>query len=643
MSVSQQYRLTGKLEGGELAELFRAERDGGGTAVVKLFHERTSVKAYARAIAEASHKLTGIAHPGISHVIDIGLVRRRLAIVREDSGRYSLGQALQRLNTKEVVITATLAMGLVIDLLDAVTEAHAAGVLHGAMTPGNVLLGAEGRPAICDFGALAALNSVPALKKNFAGRGRSTYRAPELAKGDAITVQSDVYSLGAMTYELLTLREAGSEGTQVSTRREAVPPPSRLDRRLNSRIDPIIMRALDPVPGRRYKTTVEFASSLREFLTANGGLPPREELKRFVDQLFPREMQMEPGGVMPFTDPFSLEGIEGADVDEIEDRSVVLTPRASFSGSLDDMPATPMPALATPDPDGLTPPAYDVERERSTDWHAPEGAMPATARSGAKEAINPDVLKRMRRIEDFEGVREKTDEKAHAEATDELPKLFKPELVAERAAPERAVPERSAPERSAPVTEPPHPAESQPVTMENSIVGDDGKRRRMITEERNLAKAEAARKRWVTIVAGSAFAALAFLAIGMWRWSAGEEVPQYVPPPVERQRTVRRPPPQAQPKPTPREREKDDDRPKVENCYAPKKSQPTGVLSVTATKAITVSIDDDMVCGSHSRILVNVGTRKIVVTDARTGEKQVSSTRIEQNKQIRLIPIFKNK
>jgi len=635
--VASAYRLTGRLEGGELAELYRAERDGGGTAVVKLFHEKTSVKAYARSIAEATHKLVGVTHPGIAHVVDIGLVKRRLAIVREDRGRYTLGQALQRLNTKEVVITSALAMALVIDLLDAVSDAHAAGVLHGAMTPGNVLLSAEGRPSVCDFGALAALNSVPALKKNFAGRGRSAYRAPELMKGEAITAQCDVYSLGAMTYELLTLREAAGEGTQVSTRREALPPPSRLDRRLNSRIDPVIMRALDPVPGRRYKSPVEFAASLREYVTANGGLPPREELKRFVDQLFPNDVQIVPSGAVPFAEAFTLEGIDGADVEDVEERSMVLTPRASFSASLEQFPAVAAAGAETeenPGPDGLTPPAYDPERERSTDWHAPAGAMPLTARSGPKESINPDVLKRVRHIEDFESSPRNEAVAPDKAETQELPKIF-PGKREEKAAVTEKAP-------VVPVPKQPREAESQPVSLENSIVLPDGKRRRMITEERNIARLEAARKRWIPIVAGSALAALAFLLLGTWKWSSGGAVQVYTPAVVERPRPPppRRPPPPVRPPPP--SKLADDDRPKVESCYTTKKGAPLGFLSVDSKKPVTVMIDGDAVCGSLSKIALPAGLRKIVVIDARTDEKYDAPTRIEAGKTTRLIPIFKN-
>jgi serine/threonine protein kinase len=160
--VSGEYRLTGRIETGELAELYKAVR-GRDPVVIKLFHPRTTDAGYARDMAETARVLGPLGHPGILHVLELGLVRQRLAVVREDVVGCSLGQALQRLNTKEVLLPAPLALWMIVELADLVQRAHEAKVVHGAITPGNVLLSKEGRLSVCDFGALQALNSVPAL------------------------------------------------------------------------------------------------------------------------------------------------------------------------------------------------------------------------------------------------------------------------------------------------------------------------------------------------------------------------------------------------------------------------------------------------------------------------------------------------
>ncbi|HYO70934.1 MAG TPA: protein kinase, partial [Archangium sp.] len=244
--MSTAYRLTGRIEAGDLAELYEAVQEPGGPRVIiKLFHPKTSDPRYATTLAGVYSVLNPLNPEGVVPVLDMGFVKQRLAVVREAVDGHTLGTALHRLNTKEVLLPPATALWLIIQLLESVERAHAAGGIHGSITPGNVLLSRGGLPSVCDFGALQALLAVPELKRAFAGRGRSAYRAPEVGRGEPPDVLSDIYSIGAIAYELLTLREAVIPDGGVSTRRAGLPPPSRLDRRLHARLDPIILRALE--------------------------------------------------------------------------------------------------------------------------------------------------------------------------------------------------------------------------------------------------------------------------------------------------------------------------------------------------------------------------------------------------------------
>jgi serine/threonine-protein kinase len=636
--MASEYRLTGRLEGGELAELYRAEKAGGTPVVVKLFHTRTTHAAYAREIADTHNRLLKLTNPGIAQVLDIGLVKNRLAIVREDRGRFTLGMALQRLNTKEIVITPALAMSLVIDLLEAVADAHGAGVIHGALTPGNVLLSDAGHASICDFGALAALNAAPALRKNFAGRGRSSYRAPEVAQGEGLSAQADIYSLGAMMYELLTLKEPSSGGPAVSVRREQLPPPSRIDRRLNSRVDPIVMRALDQSPGRRYKTAVEFVSSLRELLTYTGGMPARDELVKFTTQLFPNDVQiLEPSGNVPFESAFSLVSVDGASLEESDERSMVVAERQSFSGgTLDEMEAVRVGVDHERATQQMTAIQLGSERDRPrpTDWHAPPAAMPTTAKSGSKEQLNPDVLKRVKRIEDFGALSDDTQPVGAPLVTPlDTPRAL-PSRLEERAPEKKLSAEERANEKAKHVAT---PGESGPITGENVIVVD-GKKRRMITEERNIVAMEKAAKRWIPLVVGSGLLALAFLFLGLWRWSSGEQLQDFTPPPMPA-------PPRPRSLPTvkqPHAERAADRPPPTKNCYTPPQKN-FGFIGVAADRPIWVKVEGEYVCGSHQKVPVTVGTRSIAVVDSRTGEEYVTPVRIDLNRVAPVVPTFKGR
>lgn len=378
--MSTAYRLTGRIEAGDLAELYEAVQEPEGSRVViKLFHPKTSDPRYATVLAEAYSVLNPLNPEGIVPVLDMGFVKQRLAVVREAIEGHSLGTALHRLNTKEVLLPPATALWLIIQLLESVERAHAAGVVHGSITPGNVLLSRAGLPSVCDFGALQALLAVPELKRAFAGRGRSAYRAPEVGRGELPDALSDIYSIGAIAYELLTLREAVIPDGGVSTRRAGLPPPSRLDRRLHARLDPIILRALEATPSRRYRSCAEFAASLRNFLSTHGGLPGAEDARRFVAELFPNEMVAGVPGPVPFSERFPLTPISGVSLAEVGadalEKSVVVRP--SFSPAVseaDTMEAPPAFEEYQPEPTVTPGPIMDRSLLDSTQVLGAEAA-----------------------------------------------------------------------------------------------------------------------------------------------------------------------------------------------------------------------------------------------------------------------------
>ncbi|WP_257449442.1 serine/threonine protein kinase [Archangium lipolyticum] len=354
--MSSSYRLTGRIEAGELADLYEAVLEPGGFKfVIKLFHPKTSDPRYATVLAQTYSVLNPLGSEGVVHVVDMGFVKDRLAVVREAVDGYTLGTALQRLNTKEVLLPPAIALHLIIQILEAVERAHSVGVIHGAITPGNVLLSRAGQPRVADFGALRALLEVPQLKRVFAHRGRGAYRAPEVGRGDHPDVLADIYSIGAIAYELLTLREAIVPDGGVSTRRAGLPPPSRLDRRIHARLDPIILRALEGMSSRRFHSCGEFANALRNFLSTNGGVPGPEELRRFVSELFPNEVSVGALGPVPFSERFTLTPISGVSLAQVNadalEKSVVVRP--SFSPALsevDTMEAPPAFEEYQPEP-----------------------------------------------------------------------------------------------------------------------------------------------------------------------------------------------------------------------------------------------------------------------------------------------------
>lgn len=625
------YRLIGRLEQGELADLFRAERDDR-PVVVKLFHPKTTDAAYARAVVETAQRLQRVTRAGIAHVLEVGLVKGRLAIAREDVGRYPLGLVLQRLNTREVHLPPVLALTMMLELLDVVGEVNDAGVAHGALTPGNVLLDDDGRVGVSDFSTLTALNASPALKKAFASRGRSSYRAPEGVSEP--TVAADVYALGAIAYELLTLREATLGKAGVSTRADRLPPPSRLVRRLNGRVDPVIMRALEASPTRRYKSCRDFADALRDFLSGQGGVAGRDDLRKFVSELFPNEVQLNLLGPVPFEERFGLDDIAGVPTLEIAPDEA--PERSSFSGgAVDDRTPTSdgLPVFTLDDaPRAETSEVKTVPEVAATaprlTWDAPAAELPAGP-SDTAPADGGSLNKRVRVVEDFA----------------------------------------------------PGPKPSAPPEPRSAKRGEQKAAKTIMTfvvpfkrdgdpEVPDFEKIRRRSRRQARIVAFIAtvilFAVVTGLAVGWYQSTPDPKATllSYLPDPIEREVAPnnRPPPPVSKPLKLPdfdkQHPDKAFDPKSLENkppevkvvkpktpappkdCYqAPKGG--TGYLTVAAGRSVRVEIDGQRLCGSLSKVAVEPGSHKVRVVDTKTKQEYVSTTRFQAGKLVKLMPSFK--
>jgi tetratricopeptide (TPR) repeat protein len=157
-------------------------------------------------------------------------------------------------------------------LARAVHYMHQRGILHRDLKPSNVLLMDDGTPKITDFGLAKVLDADGGPSRSQALLGTPNYMAPEQAAGDTqkVGVSADVYSLGAILYELLTGRAPFQGATPLETleqvrTREPVPP--RRWRRSASRdLETICLKCLEKEPGKRYPSALALADELRRFL-----------------------------------------------------------------------------------------------------------------------------------------------------------------------------------------------------------------------------------------------------------------------------------------------------------------------------------------------------------------------------------------
>jgi WD40 repeat protein/tRNA A-37 threonylcarbamoyl transferase component Bud32 len=217
-----------------------------------------------RAEAEAAAKLD---HPGIVPVFEVGQYEGHqyfsMAFVEGESLAHKLAQGLP--SPRE-------AAELTRKVAEAVAYAHVEGVVHRDLKPANILIDKNGQPRLTDFGLAKRVEGDSNLTQTGQILGTPSYMPPEQAsgKGDAVGPLSDVYSLGAILYCLLTGRPPFQAATALDTLLQVLEKEPVSPRQLNSTVprdlETICLKCLEKEPRKRYSSARELGADLDRYL-----------------------------------------------------------------------------------------------------------------------------------------------------------------------------------------------------------------------------------------------------------------------------------------------------------------------------------------------------------------------------------------
>ncbi|MGB4613575.1 MAG: Stk1 family PASTA domain-containing Ser/Thr kinase [Erysipelotrichaceae bacterium] len=210
---------------------------------------------------------TSLSHPNIVDIYDVGEYKGHHYIVME----YVKGKNLKQLISQRGALIKEEAVDIMKQLCSATIEAHNRGIIHRDIKPQNVLVKNDGTIKMVDFGIALAQDALQ-LTQSDSIMGSVHYLAPELAKGEQATAQSDIYALGIVFYELLTgdVPFKADQAVQVALMhmRDDIPSVREINPMVPQSIENIIIRATAKNKGFRYKNAQEMLDDLKTCLRA---------------------------------------------------------------------------------------------------------------------------------------------------------------------------------------------------------------------------------------------------------------------------------------------------------------------------------------------------------------------------------------
>ena len=317
------YELIGEISSGGMGTIYQAYDpflDHFVALKIPKFHSGSlGENDFERLFYNETNAAAHLHHPNIIEVYDAGVANGLHYIAME---YIPGGVTLKRFCYPDNLLPLELAGQMLLKVAEAFDYAHRRGVIHRDIKPSNILLKNDRDVKISDFGLAILIDPDMVDTQSIKLMGSPRYMAPERLNEEALTHQSDIYSLGVVLYELITGRppfqaEKIATLTQKILKGEVIPP-SRYRHNLPAGVDEVVMKAMAKTPGDRYDTMMDFARDLSKYC---------KELQEPLDGEF-AELRTEALKSLSFFEEFSdtdlWELLRWSNWLEVDDGSVVI-------------------------------------------------------------------------------------------------------------------------------------------------------------------------------------------------------------------------------------------------------------------------------------------------------------------------------
>jgi eukaryotic-like serine/threonine-protein kinase len=300
------YFLTEKLATGGMAEIYLAKIVGPGgfekQLVIKQIHPKLSGQRHFVDLFVAEAKtLVTLAHGNIVPVYELGVIDDTYFIAMEYIDGPTLYRLTETLQRKDVRMEPAIAAWITARVLEGLDYAHrkGEGVIHRDLSPRNVMLSRDGEVKLVDFGIAVALGADgEEASGQSAPTGSFPYMSPEQVRKEPLTVQTDLFSVGVLLWEMLVghrlFARSDPDATLSAVVDGDIARPSTDNPEVPARLDEVVMRALERDMTARWTSAGDMIAALQRYLYSLDDTPGPRDLAALVARYCPPETRRLP-------------------------------------------------------------------------------------------------------------------------------------------------------------------------------------------------------------------------------------------------------------------------------------------------------------------------------------------------------------